>query len=322
LDAILGAEAGASSTLFRLKRCVYRLAPEEGERRTSVVLKRLDAAAARRNELVARRWLPTLGLGESCPALLGVAAARSGRYVWHVYEDLGECWLDATSPDPRRVGAAVDLIARLHLASAEHPLLAECRMHGGDLGIPYFTSNLRDALRALEALRPSAVEMTPHRRDVRDRLLGRLRALSDERSLRLRVMEEAGGPEMLLHGDLWTINTFVIPTGDGARACLIDWDHAGVGPFAYDLSTLLYRFPSVQRPWLLDRYRTAVERAGLRLPDREKLNLLFDTAERARYANRAIWPAVALLHGDGAHWGFEELEEVDGWFEALKPALP
>jgi len=324
LREILGGSARADSplVLHRLKRRVHRLVVEAGDGVQSLILKRMDAAAARRNELVARRWLPAMGLLDGCAPLLGVAADRAGRHVWHVYEDLGEWRLDAKDRDPRRLEAAVELIARLHLRSAGHPLLSECRQYGGDLGIYYFTSNVRDALRVLEALRPPAVEMSPQQRDLRDRLLRRLRALVEELPMRVRVMEEAGGPEMLLHGDLWTINVFVLPTPEGVRACLIDWDHAGVGLFGYDLSTFLYRFPAGERPWILDRYRGAVEQAGWRLPDGQVLNLLFDTAERARYANRAIWPAVALLRGERAEWGFEELAEVDGWFEALEPALP
>lgn len=324
LREILGRRAADDATLslHRLKRRVHRLVLRDGDREESLILKQMDAAAGRRNELVARRWLPALNLGEHSPALLGVAADRAGCHAWHAYQDLGDGRLEAGERDLRRLEAVVELIARLHVRSAEHPLLAECRMHGGDLGIHYFTSNLRDALRALEALRPPSIDLSPDQRDLRDRLLGRLRALSEELPERVQVMVEAGGPEMLLHGDLWTINTFTLPGPDGLRACLIDWDHAGVGRFAYDLSTFLLRFPADMRPGLLDLYRKAVERAGLRLPGVRALNLLFDTAERARYANRAIWPALALLRGDGAHWGFEELAEVDQWFEALGPVLP
>src|SRR5436309_2923278 len=40
----------------------------------SMVAKRLELAAAQRNQLVATRWLPAVGLGEIGPTLLGVAA--------------------------------------------------------------------------------------------------------------------------------------------------------------------------------------------------------------------------------------------------------
>ena len=48
---------------------------------------------------------------------------------------------------------------------------------------------------------------------------------------------------------------------------------------------------------------------------------MFETAEYARYANRIIWPAVALLEEQAA-WGFDQLAEVERWFDALEPALP
>src|SRR5256885_9944571 len=75
----------------------------------------------------------------------------------------------------------------------------------------------------------------------------------------------------------------------------INWDHAAVGPVSYDLSTFLYRFPKPERPWILEAYRRAVAPAGWHLPPTWLLNVVFETAEYARYANRIIWPAVALL---------------------------
>ena len=61
--------------------------------------------------------------------------------------------------------------------------------------------------------------------------------------------------------------------------------------------------------------------AGWRLPPTGILNAVFETAEYARYANRIIWPAVALLE-ERAAWGFEQLAEVERWFDALELALP
>jgi thiamine kinase-like enzyme len=134
-------------------------------------------------------------------------------------------------------------------------------------------------------------------------------------------MAEAGGPDTMLHGDLWPTNLMIVDTGARAAARLIDWDHVGAGPICYDLSTLLYRFERSRRAPVLDAYRTAVARAaGWRLPAGAELNVLCDTAECARYANRIIWPAIALLQ-EGAAWGFTELAEIDEWFEALEPML-
>src|SRR5207247_2485186 len=131
--------------------------------------------------------------------------------------------------------------------------------------------------------------------------------------------DPAAGPGTLLHGDLWTINAFVEHTAAGPRARLVDWDRVGVGPFSYDLSTFLFRFPPEQRPRILECYRQAVAAAGWRLASGSELEVLFDTAEQARYANRVIWPALALVQ-EHAAWGFPELAEVERWFEALDAA--
>jgi hypothetical protein len=323
LEAVLGGSHSAGRVIDqqKLKRAVYRLNLAFNGRHTSVVVKYLDPNPARRNQLVSERWLPAIGLGGSSPRLLGLAADRSGSGVWHIYEDLGDGALDARNPDPERVRMVVDLIARLHTRSAGYPLLAECRHYGDDLGHHYFVSNVRDAIRCLQALRPPEIQLSPEHRALRDRLLERMYTLLGEAPYRAQVIEDLGGPEVLLHGDLWTTNTLHVPAEDGLQARLIDWDHAGVGPASYDLSTFLYRFPPGDRRWILDWYQQAVERVGWRLPAPRELNLLFETAECARYANRAIWPAIALLR-DRHEWGFDELRQVEQWFEMLGPVLP
>ena len=96
---------------------------------------------------------------------------------------------------------------------------------------------------------------------MRERLIARLCGLLEEVRHRAQALREFGGPETLLHGDLWTTNTFVVPTAAGPQARLIDWDHAGVGRFSYDLSTFLLRFPADDRPWILEAYAAATARA-------------------------------------------------------------
>jgi len=319
LDSAVENEGPAE--LERVKSHVYRVRIGSNGRARSVVLKRFDPWLARRNELVARRWLPAIGLGERCPRLLATAADRRGECVWHVYEDLGEGAVDAVHPDPGRVRAVVDLIAELHTRAAGHALLPQCRHFCGDLGAPFFAANVRDAIAVLEGLVPSRVKPTPEQRALRSRLLVRLYRLCDELPGRVQMLETLGGPETLLHGDLWTTNTFVATTGDGLVARLIDWDHTAVGPASYDLSTFLYRFPKRERPWILEAYRRRVADGGRRLPPDRELNLLFETAEYARYANRVIWPAAAILEQNAA-WGWEQLAEVERWFDALELALP
>jgi len=308
-------------TQQRLRSRVYRVRVRTDSGSTySVILKRLDPLVAQRNQFVLNKWLPAIGLAESAPALLAVAAERHGLCVWHVYEDLGDCGLDPTAPDYERIKTAVNLIAKIHTRFAGHPLLPECRMHGGDLGFPFFTANVRDAIRSLELLRVPAIDLTSQQARVRESLLARLHRLLDEQPTRARALLETGGPETLLHGDLWTTNTFVIDTAHGLEARLIDWDHAGVGPASYDLSVFLLRFPVEDRPWILHLYRRAVAPSGWRLPDVDELNLLFDTAECARIANRVIWPAAALVR-EHADWGFDALAETAQWFDELRPVI-
>ncbi len=295
---------------------VFRLRFSINGRPRSVVVKRLKPQIARRSELAAKRWLPAIGLGDGGPPLLGSVVEPGGACAWHVYEDLGPHELDPREAGRDSVKAAVELVAQMHTRFAEHALLGEVRLHGGDLGIHFYESNLRDALYALEAWQPAAQQ-----NGLRDRLLNRLCKLRDELPERGQALAEWGGPETLLHGDLWAINVFVIPSANGLHARLIDWDHAAVGPASYDLSTFLLRFPSEHRLGVLDLYRQAVAGAGWRLPGERELNLLFETHEYARIANRIIWPAIALVM-DGAEWGAEALAEIDGWFEEFDPVLP
>jgi len=285
----------------------------------SVVVKRLEPAVAERTRLVAERWLPALGLGDRCPRLLATAPDGASASIWHAFEDLGDATL-ASDPTPDRVAATVDLIAQLHTRGARHPVLPDARRYTGPpLGFGYFTANVQDAIAALEALAAADIEPPPEQAGLTERLLERLLGLRADAARRAQVFEEAGGPDTLLHGDVWTINAFVEQTAAGPRARLVDWDRVGVGPFSYDLSTFLFRFPPEQRPRILECYRQAVAAAGWRLASGSELEVLFDTAEQARYANRVIWPALALVQ-DHAAWGFPELAEVERWFEALDAA--
>lgn len=295
---------------------VYRLRFAINGQLRSVVVKRLRPEIARRNELVAQRWLPAIGLSGRATPVLGSAAAQTGGWVWHVYEDLGQCELNSCQPDRERVRAAVELLAQMHTRFAGQALLGEVRLHGGDVGIHFHEAAVRDALRALMAWKPPGDCWA-----LRARLLRHLHRLNDQLPQRAQALAIFGGPETLLHGDLWTINVFVIPMASGLHARLIDWDHASVGPYSYDLSTFLLRFPVEHRRWVLELYRQAVAPAGWRLPAVQVLNSLFETHEYARIVNRLIWPAIAQIM-DHAQWGAEALMEVAQWFEVLAPVLP
>ena len=307
---------------------VFRIKFSGAGKNYSLILKKLEPAIAQVNELVVRRWLPSVGLSASGPLLRGVAASKDGQSVWHIYEDFGDWAIDVTDPDPECLKAAIHAIAGVHSQFQNHPLLPECRLHGTDFGVHFLGSNVRDAIRCLDAVtsRPHTgpVEeppaLTPEHDGLCGRLLIRLQHLLDEVPARAEALAEFGGPETLLHGDLWATNTLVIPARGGLEARLIDWDHAGVGYITYDLSTFLLRFQREQRQSLVELYQEAVEHSGIPVPDNDVLNHLCETAELARFANRIIWPALAIFQ-DRAEWGFDELAEIERWFENLEPVL-
>ncbi len=142
--------------------------------------------------------------------------------------------------------------------------------------------------------------------------------LQEEAPRRLEALEELDGRDTLLHGDLWPSNLLVVEPGE---VRLIDWDHAGVGPAAYDLSTLLMRTPVSLRPGALGDYLDAGGTFGRSSVGRDDLNYLFETAEYARLANCVVWPALEFWEHRGP-WALERLATIDGWFEQLEPALP
>ena len=160
LQELLGGPAATGRMLDqnRLSPRVYRLRFEVNGCVRSLVVKHLAPDIALRNWLVVHRWLPAVGLSQSASPLLETVAERSGRCIWHVYEDLGDWMLDTSDPDPEHVQAIVELIAQVHTRFAGHPLLPECRLHGGDLGIYFYTSNVRDAI-----LQPGGSTAAEHR---------------------------------------------------------------------------------------------------------------------------------------------------------------
>src|SRR5207237_1920727 len=105
-----------------LNRLIYRLRVYGILEPRSINLKRTEPPIAHLNRLVAERWLPALRLGDHCAALIATAADRDGRWVWQIYEDLGDDTLERRSDRPR-VGATTDVIAKLHARGAGHALL-------------------------------------------------------------------------------------------------------------------------------------------------------------------------------------------------------
>src|SRR2546428_4621436 len=100
---------------------------------------------------------------------------------------------------PWRLDAAVDFMAELHLRAARHPLVPEVRWRARDHGVHFFTSNVRDAVAALEGLATPPRDVPPAFGGARERLLQCLYALRDDAPRRVRLMEEAGRPDPPAH---------------------------------------------------------------------------------------------------------------------------
>jgi thiamine kinase-like enzyme len=146
--------------------------------------------------------------------------------------------------------------------------------------------------------------------------------LRRQESERAQVLAAAGGPETLLHGDLWPTNTIVISHGEFVEVRLIDWDEAAVGPAGFDVSTFLLRFDPADRAWIVDSYRRAVDRlAAWDLPAKEDLNSIFETAAYARLASLLVWSVATADRGQPDALR-ERLIDLVGWFDAVAPVLP
>jgi hypothetical protein len=295
-----------------LRSRVYRIAFEIGGATRSFVVKRLSPTLSHRERLVVTRWLPRVGMSDSGPPLLTVAAEETGTCMWHVYADVGTA-ADTAAWSPSELSAVLETVARIHRSFEAHALLGECRAFGGDFGPVYYAASVRDAIRGVEAVEIAEARLAA----TCDGLLAHLYRLLDEEAERLALVRELAGPETLVHGDLWTANVLVRAQPDGVQVRLIDWDHAGVGPATFDLSTFLFRFPLEMRADVVERYREA---GGFVAGSLAELDRNLDTAERARLANCAVWAAASVLE-TGADWAEAELAEVAEWFDALEPVL-
>ena len=296
-----------------------------------LVIKRLSLDRSHREQRAVRHWLPRVGLGAHGAPLLEVAAPPRAACVWHVYEDLGDGTLARFAAEPgesreEMVRAALALVAALHLRFASHPLLADCRLAGIDLGAGFFAASIGDALRSLVALRRRE-DLPREQQPLIDCLLERLTALDDQRDVRTREVAELGWPETLLHGDLWLTNFMLVPGAGRPHVRLIDWDRAGIGAALYDLSTFLRQFSPVERPWILAAYRACAERAGWPWPERGLFDRIAETCELGRFASCLAWRTLSVLeHRSGAdsppQWLFDDLVEMESWFAERTPLLP
>lgn len=280
----------------------------------SLVVKRLRGKRAHLEHRVTDRWLPAVGLGDLGPPRRATIGEAEGEFVWHLYDDLGPCGLDRQDFDLTSVALAMDRLADLHASFAGHPLLAEPRFAAGDLGTHFYVNSVRDAARCVGLLRPTQVPMSAQDERVRNDVLALLFELIDDEPRRVHLLRAQAGPETLVHGDLTRANVFVLPREP--QVCLIDWDHVGVAPAAFDISTHVAHYPLDQRRLVLERYLGAMEERGLPFPHDVDWDLLVATFEAGRLANQLIWMALGIIEGNG--WTFRELA---AWSEDLAAAV-
>ncbi|MGH8968542.1 MAG: phosphotransferase [Actinomycetes bacterium] len=298
---------GQAVAVTELRRGVYRLRFGTG-RHDSLVVKRLSGPKASLERRITDRWLPAAGLHGCGPPRVAAAGERGGRHVWHVYADLGEHSLDQPDVDRDRVEAAMSGVAEMHSRFAFHALLPEARFSCGDLGAYFYSRSVRDAIRTLERLGQPMLDPSPERAGIRDGLLELLQQLLDDEVDRVRLMAETAGPETLLHGDLTPANVFVLPSSrNGGRLRLIDWDHAGVGPAAFDISTQLSYVPPRDRELVLGYYLHAMAERGCPYDACIDWDVVLKTMEAGRLANQVIWLGIQARSGHA--WSFAGLEE-------------
>ncbi|HSR88654.1 MAG TPA: phosphotransferase [Pontiella sp.] len=327
-------------SLTMLGHDVYRVSCEASGIIRTWVIKRFANQRSKLERLAITQWLPNAALAHICPTLLGVAPDPSGEHVWHLYEDLGDYALDPEQtqegrplgdrgfltplpegPDRNRVDLLIHLMADVHERFMDNPLLDEYRSRSTDLGERFYRENVRDAIEELEALKDSQFAASKERTDTVNAVLSRMHQLRDEASWRTERLKDFGGRPTLLHGDFGVKNAFVVHTDSGLQAKLIDWDHTGVGPVSYDLSTFLVQLPLNDRIRTLDSYTRRRNRCTDEALPYETWNQLFETHEFARLANCVAWACKAVNEGQ-IEWTFEKLAKIDAWLEAWRPVLP
>jgi hypothetical protein len=294
-----------------LRPGVHRLLLD-GPGPASVIAKRIRSRRAQLERRVTDRWLPAVGLDGFGPPRLTAVAERDGHFVWHLYDDLGPAGLDREDLDEATVHRAMQRLADLHSRFAAHPFLPEVRFAAGDLGAWFYTHSVRDATAAVERLRPPRVPTSAEDETVRDAVLTRLHALRDDEPARVALLERAAGPETMVHGDLTRANVFALAGEQGLEVRLIDWDHVGVAPAAFDLSTHLAYYPPGSRATVRDAYVDAMAERGHPFPDDVDWTALVATFEAGRLANQLIWLATGIFEGNG--WTFDGLAD---WGRAL-----
>ena len=123
------------------------------------------------------------------------SGADRGRVVARIRRSAWSPAVDGTA-GPSEVEAAIFAIARVHTAFAEHPLLPEFRLWGGDRGSGFYSANVADAV---VALRSPDLER-PHAIAARDALLEWMNRLKQEEPERTQALAASAVPRRSFTG--------------------------------------------------------------------------------------------------------------------------
>ncbi len=123
-----------------------------------------------------------------------------------------------------------------------------------------------------------------------------------------------GGPQQLVHGELYPSNVLVSTAGAAAEVWPVDWEMAGVGTPLLDLAALTEGWHGAEQDALVDAYLDEAGSAG-RWPDRDEVAAVLDCC-RLHYALQwlgwsAEWSAPPEHARDWAAEAVEVAERLD-----------
>lgn len=225
---------------------VYRLVGA-GSHGTDVIAKRLPPGSGTSELLIYERVLPHLDL--SAPRCYGVLKDGEGR--WLFLEDVGNERYEDT--DPIHLAVVGRWVAAMHHAATSLPAAKELP----DGGATRYLEQLRHAADAI-VRRRRGPRLGPTNAALLDHLTERLEVLEDQWSHIDRAC--TGLPATLVHGDFGPKNVRLRTTA-GALACYpIDWETAGWGVPAADLTRV-----DIAAYWLAARqWRPALQLSTVR----------------------------------------------------------
>ena len=208
------------------KSATYRLAGV-GPNGSGVIAQRALAAKAAPERTVYERILPHLAI--TAPRYYGARAEAEGSgFTWLFFEDVGDDRYSDGDTEHRMLAAR--WVADLH-TGATHVAAARELPEGGPPRYLRYLRASRELLGTLTNPALAAEDLATLHELVAD--LGRL----DRRWSWLEAAC-AGVPATLVHGDLQRKNTYLRTGGDGPELCAIDWETAGWGIPAADLTRI------------------------------------------------------------------------------------